>query len=118
MDTKELICVVCPLGCRLTVSGNGEVCAVTGNQCERGQKYAVSEMSNPLRTVTSTVKIQGTPARRLPVKTSRAFPKGKMFELMGLLRDITVCPPVKRGQVIVENALNTGIDVVSAKTIC
>ena len=76
---KELICITCPKGCHLKV--DEETFAVTGNGCPRGAVYGANELRNPVRVVTSTVIVEG-PARRLPVKTDRAIPKGKMFEVM------------------------------------
>ncbi|MCE5341190.1 MAG: DUF1667 domain-containing protein [Planctomycetaceae bacterium] len=117
MNNKEMICIVCPMGCRMTVSVNGEVCSVDGNKCDRGQKYATDETTNPLRTVTSTVRIANAEIRRLPVKTVQAFPKGKMFELMSVLKQVEVKTPVKMGDVILQNALGTNIDVVASRTV-
>jgi CxxC motif-containing protein len=117
MNTKEMVCVVCPMGCRMTVSVDGKNCSVEGNKCDRGKKYAFDEMTNPLRTVTSSVKIVSAEIRRLPVKTVQAFPKGKMFELMGILKQVEVKSPVKMGDVILPNALGTGIDVVASRSV-
>ena len=40
---KEIICIVCPRGCQLTVDeANGY--AVTGNGCPRGAAYGKSEL--------------------------------------------------------------------------
>ena len=117
MNKNEMICVVCPVGCHLKVSVADSMCQVEGNQCERGREYALRELNNPIRTVTSTVKIDDLSGRRLPVKTQHPFPKGKMLALIKVLKRIVVKPPVKCGQVILENALGTGIHIVSTKTI-
>lgn len=111
-----MICVVCPVGCRLKVSADGDIYTVEGNQCGRGKVYAINELTNPLRTVTSTVKINGSPMTRLPVKTKQAFPKGRMLELMSVLSKVELKPPVKCGEAVLENVLDTGIDVVATKT--
>ena len=76
---KELICITCPKGCHLKV--DEETFAVTGNSCPRGAVYGANELRNPVRVVTSTVVVDG-PARRLPVKTDRPIPKGKLFAAM------------------------------------
>jgi len=100
----------------MTVSVDGVVCSVEGNKCDRGKNYAIDEMTNPLRTVTSTVKIADAEIARLPVKTAQAFPKGKMFELMSALKQVKVKTPVNMGDVILRNALGTNIDVVASRS--
>ena len=38
METRELICINCPLGCSLTVTmENGAVKKVEGNTCKKGE---------------------------------------------------------------------------------
>ena len=54
---KELICIICPRGCHLSV--DEETLAVSGNTCPRGAEYGRSEVSNPVRTVTGSVKACG-----------------------------------------------------------
>ena len=76
---KELICICCPRGCHLKV--DEEKKEVTGNACPRGKEYGINEVTNPVRVVTSTVKITGANLRRLPVKTDKPIPKGKIFEI-------------------------------------
>lgn len=114
---KEMICVVCPIGCHLKICASGSGHAVKGNECERGRDYAISELNNPTRTVTSTVKMIDSYFTRLPVKTEHAFPKDRIMELMVLLKKIEVKPPVAQGQIILANVLDTGVNVVATKTI-
>lgn len=117
MNTKEMICIVCPIGCHLNISSADGSNTVQGNKCERGKKYAIDELTNPLRTVTSTVKINDADISRLPVKTEKPFPKGKIFELMNVLKDIEIQSPVTIRQIILKNVLFTNIDIVATKTI-
>ncbi len=111
---KELICIICPRGCRLKVDDNLNV---TGNLCPRGIIYAKTEMTNPTRVITSTVKINSKNAVRLSVKTSQAVPKGKMFECMRELDKVMVEAPVHIGDVVLANICNTGVDIIATKDI-
>lgn len=111
---KELICILCPRGCRLKVDDDLNV---TGNFCPRGILYAKTEMTNPTRIVTSTVKIKAKNAVRLSVKTAQAIPKGKMFDCMRELDKVMVEAPIRIGDVIVYNICETGVDVVATKDI-
>ncbi|MDD3099511.1 MAG: DUF1667 domain-containing protein [Bacilli bacterium] len=111
---KELICILCPRGCRLKVDDDLNV---TGNFCPRGILYAKTEMTNPTRIITSTVKIKAKNAVRLSVKTAQAIPKGKMFDCMRELDKVMVEAPIHIGDVIVYNICETGVDVVATKDI-
>ena len=75
---KELICIVCPKGCRLRVDENDGY-KVTGNTCPRGEEYGKMELTNPTRTITSTVAVRGAAHPRCPVKTTKPIPKGLIF---------------------------------------
>ena len=111
---KELICIVCPRGCHLSVDEENGY-AVSGNNCPRGAEYGSRELRAPVRTVTSTVKIEGAIYRRCPVRTSEAIPKSLMMDVMKEIEGITAVSPVKRGQVLIENLLGTGADLIVTK---
>ena len=111
---KELICITCPKGCHLKV--DEETFAVTGNSCPRGAVYGANELRNPVRVVTSTVIVEG-PQRRLPVKTDRAIPKGKMFEVMAEIAKVRVHPPIHVGDVLIPNVAGTDGNVVATKEL-
>lgn len=114
---KELTCIVCPMGCHLTVEHEGDNFKVEGNTCKRGIKYAQEELTNPKRVITTTVKLENSYLNLLPVKTEDSVPKGMIFEIMEELDKIKVSAPIKVGDVIVKNILNTGVDIISAKTM-
>ena len=111
---KELTCIVCPKGCRLKVDEENGY-AVTGNSCEKGAAYGYNELTNPMRVVTSTVKLEGGLHRRLPVKTNGDIPRKYVRDCVKLLDEVTVKAPVKTGDVIVPNVFGLGVDIVSAK---
>lgn len=115
--TKELICICCPQGCRLTVSDESGELTVTGNTCKRGLEYGKTEATAPTRVITTTVEITGSDWRRLPVKTAGGVPKGKIFECMDAINRVTVKAPVHTGDVVLPDVLGTGVDVVAARTI-
>ena len=111
---KELICITCPKGCHLKV--DEETFAVTGNSCPRGAEYGANELRNPVRVVTSTVIVEG-PQRRLPVKTDRPIPKGKMFEVMDEIAKVRVTAPVAVGEVLIARVAGTDGNVVATKAL-
>jgi len=110
---KEMICIVCPRGCHLAV--NEETFEVLGNSCPKGSEYGKNELTNPMRTVTGSVEIIGGIHSRLPVRTDRAVPKAKMFDIMEELHAHICNAPVKRGHVLIENICGTGANVISSR---
>ena len=117
---KELICILCPLGCKMSVSGaadSPEDLKVRGQQCKKGREYAYEEYTNPTRTLTSTVVINNAPLARLPVKTSKPLPKGLIYKAMDEINKVELTAPVKMGTVVIENLLDTGIDVVTTRSL-
>jgi len=119
METKELICIRCPLGCMLTATLNeqGEVTEVTGNTCPRGAEYAKKELLDPTRMVTSTVVVEGGDQVRVSVKTASDIPKGKIFACMEDIRGLKVEAPVKIGDVLMEDLAGTGVALVATKAV-
>ena len=111
---KQFICTVCPRGCRLSVDEDNDY-KVTGNTCPRGAVYGRNEAIDPRRTLTSTVKITGARLTRCPVRTSEAIPKKLMSEAMAEINRITVNAPVRRGNVIITNILDTGINLIATR---
>jgi CxxC motif-containing protein len=105
------------MGCPLQVTKLENGYKVEGNTCKRGEKYGVEELTNPRRVITTTVKLNGSYLNLLPVKTEDSIPKGMMFEIMEELDKITVTAPINVGDVIVENILGTGVNIVSAKAV-
>lgn len=115
MKTEKIICIVCPVGCELTIEDKSGELKVTGHRCPRGIDYAKQEMIAPVRVVTSTVKIVGWRHPVISVKTSKPIPKNRIFDIMHMLSRVEIKVPIQLGQVIVENILNLGVDVISTK---
>lgn len=110
---NELICIRCPLGCRLLVD---EALNVSGNQCPRGREYAVEELTAPKRIVTSLVLIKDCD-EPLSVKSSEPIPKELVFEALKEIKKLKPSLPVKIGEVLIENVLGSGVDIVSTKAL-
>ncbi len=111
---KQLICIICPRGCSLTATVGDEI-KVSGNACPKGEKYAIDELTNPLRTVTSTIRVDNMPFTMVSVKTKEPIPKGEMSAVMKKIRSATVSAPVKIGDVVIKDICGT--DVIATKEI-
>lgn len=114
---KELTCICCPMGCNLKAETDEQnnVLSVSGNTCVRGENYAKSELTAPVRTVTTTVSsLSGKP---VPLKTKDPIPKEKIFDVVKEIKSAKVDLPVKMGDVVVKNVADTGVDVVATRTM-
>jgi CxxC motif-containing protein len=115
-ETSELICVACPKGCPLIVKHeNKNVIEVIGAGCQRGKDYAICELQDPRRMMASTVKVNGGLHPLVPVYTRQGFPKPLIPQLAQKLREVEVPAPVKINQVVLEDALGTGIDIIASR---
>ena len=113
---RELICICCPRGCNLTADiEDGKVIAVSGNFCKRGETYAISEVTAPVRMVTTTIRtIEGV---SVPVKTAEPIPKDMIFACMEAIKAVELHLPVKMGDVVLENAAGTGVSIIAGRTL-
>ncbi|MBW6457826.1 MAG: DUF1667 domain-containing protein [FCB group bacterium] len=112
---KDMICIVCPVGCKMTLEPEGKGYRVSGHQCKRGEDYAVEEYTNPTRMLTTTVRICHPRYRRLPVHSSGPLPKGLLFRAMEVINAYSAKAPVTTGQVLIADILETGIDICSSR---
>ena len=113
---KNLTCIECPKGCALAVEvEKGRVINVSGNMCPKGKGYALSEIENPVRVLTSTVLLEGAVLKMLPVKTDRPIPKKVLLEAMREIKKVKVSRTVRIGDVILENLLGLGVNLIAAR---
>ena len=113
---RELICINCPLGCRLSVDDKDLAnIKVSGNTCPRGATYAVNEITAPKRMVTSSVPVTGSNTKRVSVKTSAPIAKSKIFECLGEIKKIRATAPVAIGDVLLSNVCDSGVDIVATR---
>ncbi|MCD6448812.1 MAG: DUF1667 domain-containing protein [Thermoplasmata archaeon] len=114
---KEMICIQCPVGCKLIIRKKGEEIYVEGNKCKRGKEYAINELRNPTRILTTTVFIEGGKGKHemLPVKSDREIPKDLLEHAMKELAGVRVKAPVKCGDIVFKNIANTGVNIIATR---
>lgn len=118
MNEKMMTCIVCPRGCRMKVTFEGDkMLSCTGNFCKRGADYARAEIAFPVRVLTSTVALNSYEVPRLPVKTSAPIPKDKLFEAMEKLKTLKVSVPIKHGDIIFSDFISKGINLISCRSV-
>ncbi|MDO5014935.1 MAG: DUF1667 domain-containing protein [Clostridia bacterium] len=114
---KEMVCIVCPRGCRLTVDNQGDEIKVDGNFCKRGQDFAISELTKPMRTICTTVKTQFEEFPVLPVRVSAEIPKENIFDVMKEINKVVVKDKLERGDIVIKNILGLNVDVIATSDI-
>lgn len=118
IETATYLCTGCPLGCRLEVDVvEDDIIEIRGFECAKGKRYARQEHTDPRRPLSTTVAITGGTLPRLPVRTAEPVPKTVVLHLARALRDLTVEAPLHRGQVVLSDALGTGVDVIATRSM-
>lgn len=112
---SELVCIVCPQGCHLTV--NQSDMTVSGNKCKRGQQFAVSELTMPMRTISSSVATTFASVPVLPVRVSAEIPKEKIMDVMQCINGVLLDHVVRRGESIISDVLGLGVDVIATSDL-
>lgn len=114
--TRELTCIVCPRGCQITVDLDGKnIISVSGYTCKRGEEYARTECTAPMRTLTTTAPVEGGGV--VPVKTDRTVPKELLFDCMKEINRACVPADAEAGAVVIENILGTGANVITTRKV-
>lgn len=115
---KEITCIACPMGCKLSIQEVSEAeggYLIEGYTCPKGKEYALQEMTDPRRMVTSTVRVEDGFLALVPVKTNRALPKELIFPAMEQINQVKLKAPVTIGQVVIANVCESGVDIVATR---
>ena len=120
-DEKEqvkVICIQCPMGCRMTVEiYKQEVLGTKNAGCNRGIEYAIGEIRSPVRDFFSTVKVKNGKTPMLSVRSTKPVPKSLLLAYAMEISKLTVQAPIRIGSIVVKDILNSGIDIIATKSI-
>lgn len=114
---KSLTCIICPNGCLLEVDKQGDEFIVSGNMCKRGREFAVNEITNPKRSICSTVRTAYMSTPRLPVRTDGEIPFDYIFKVMGEINKVYIDHPVHSGEIIICDVLGTGVNIIATSDL-
>ena len=119
IKTKQFTCIGCPIGCPLQLEHeDGTIREVSGNECDRGAKYARQEFTDPRRSVSTTVAISGARWPRLPVKVTGPIHKDQVLEGVRQIHALKIQAPVRMGQKLIKDFMGEkGIDVISCRSM-
>lgn len=110
---REITCIVCPVGCRILIEED----EISNYKCKKGLQYAIQEIKNPKRGLTTTLKAVGLSKRRVAVRLDSEIPKEMIFEVLKEIKKMKITKKIKRGEIILENVLNLGANLVSQETV-
>ena len=115
--SKSITCISCPLGCHILIDKKGDEEILTGHECKKGEKYAIQEINNPRRILTTTVKIDNSEVKLLPVRSKKEIPKDMIIRGIIELSKINVEAPIKCGDLVYKNILETRVDIIATRNI-
>lgn len=142
---REFTCIMCPQGCEIVVEAEKEAAGtagtdsvlgkaknisernkshnmqggyrITGNRCPRGAEYVTQEMENPMRSIASSVLVEGGELPLASVRLTRPIPKERIFAVMEEIKKVKLSAPVEEGTVVISNVLGLGSDVMVTKAV-
>ena len=106
---------ICPLGCKIHVEIEKDEINVIGQNCKLGKEYAIQEVKDPRRILTTTIKIQDSTKKMMPVRSQKEIPKNLLKECVKKVSELRIKAPVKCGQIICKNILETGVDIIATR---
>ena len=117
-EKRHFVCVVCPVGCEVDVVHDGsKIISMEGNKCEKSGEFISQELIEPMRILTTTVRIEGARLPVMPVRTDKSVPKRLFPRIMRQLGRIKLQAPVNMLSVVVEDILRTGANIVATRTV-
>jgi CxxC motif-containing protein len=115
---STLTCIVCPIGCELSVDREEDgSLSVSGNRCNRGAAYAREEFNDPRRIITGTCAVEGGVVARVPVRSSDGVPVDKISSFLVAMYELRPTAPISIGTVLAKDVAGTGVDLLATMTI-
>ena len=119
-NVKELVCNLCPVHCKMSIEYSrwgDQIKNVYGSRCSRGYEYIRNYRIDQQCMLPTSVRLRGSSDNRLPVNSDAPIPKTMVTEVMNVIKTVEVEVPIKSGEIILENILNTGVNIVAAKSM-
>ncbi len=118
-ETQDYVCIACPIGCPLQlVHREDTIEEISGHNCKRGAKYARQEFTDPRRSFSTTIPIEGALYPRLPVKLSAPIRKENVLEAARIIRGLSAAAPIACGEVLLTGLLGEDdVAVVACRTM-
>lgn len=117
-EQRHFVCVVCPIGCEIdVVHEDGNIISMEGNRCERSEEFVSEELVEPMRILTTTVRIQGARWPVIPVRTDKPVPKRLFPRIMRRLRRVELQAPVSMLDTVMKDVAGTGANIIATRSM-
>ena len=117
-EKRHFVCVVCPIGCEIdVVHEDGKIISMEGNRCERSEEFVSQELVEPMRILTTTVRIQGARWPVIPVRTDKPVPKRLFPRIMRRLRRVELQAPVSMLDIVMKDVAGTGANIIATRSM-
>ena len=116
---KEFTCILCPNGCDIQadLDDKNTIQSINGANCQGGISYVRQEITDPQRTISSSILVKGGALPLVSVRLTKPVPKNSIFHVMEQIKSVTLTAPVRTGDVILSNVLGLGSDVIATKDV-
>ena len=111
-QTREIVCIVCPNGCRITCTKTADGIHCSGQKCKRGEAYANVELTHPMRTLTTSVRTVFPDSPVVSVRTEGEIEKDKLREVSQALAHVRINTRIRAGEVVAKNICGTGVNII------
>ncbi len=114
----DIVCTICPTSCLVQAEWNDtELLNISRQQCKLAWDYIESEIFDPRRVVTTTLPVEGGRFPLVSVRSESGVPKDMVMDVMDELANVVAHPPIRVGDVLVPNVLDTGINIVATRHV-
>ena len=118
VEKEHFTCVICPIGCEIDVElQDNDVVSIEGSKCAKGKDFVLQELEEPMRILTTTIRIEGAKWAMLPVRTDKPIPKRLLFRVIEELASIELRAPVKMSEVIIGDIAGAGVNIVATRNM-
>lgn len=106
---KELTCIICPNGCTLSID---DELNVSGNLCPRGKEFALNEIKDPKRSITTTCKTIFKNVPVIAVRSDGEVRKDDVIKVIDEINKVVIDSKMKIGDVVIKNVLGSGVNII------
>jgi CxxC motif-containing protein len=118
VEKKHFTCVTCPVGCEVDVEvKDGNIVSMKGNKCDKVKEFVLQELKEPMRVLTTIVRIKSAKYAMLPVRTDKPIPKRLFTQAIGELAVIDLRTPVHISEVIIKDIAGSGANIIATRTM-
>ena len=83
----------------------------------KGEDYVRQELTDPRRTIATSVPVDGGELPLVSVRLNRPIPKTDIFRVMEAVNAVRLQAPVSIGQVVLADVCGLGADVIVTKNV-